>query len=493
MSASLWGRSAGVAVAFTLLITGCGLFSETSTAGEPVDGEATSSVAAGNTTTSGDTDREEATGDDVITVVYPTLPAITVHDPAALTAAGDVLGAELDGLDDPDAGLDVVSPACDGSGVIRPEGELDVFDLEEVPDYLNLEGSSHVQLTTDPDGTRHYLDLSGDNNLSLDVAPDGSGRLADLGGDRNLTVEVAADGSGTLDDLGGDRNLSIEVAADGSGTYQDLGGDRNFTVEVDADGLGSTDDLGGDNNRRVSIDGDGDGSLRDLGGDRNLDLTVEGAQVVFRDLGGNRNLNLERTEDGSVSFRDLGGDRNLSVEVAPDGSGRYQDVSSGIDVSFDAEGEATDGSGRRVVVPEFPSVAVADRIPPLGTLGRLTTPCAVVLRLSADVLFDFDQATLRPEADEVLAGVAAALAGTDAPLQVEGHTDAIGTDEYNDDLSLRRADAVVAALTDGGVTAGMTAVGYGETRPIAPNTKPDGEDDPAGRALNRRVEIVVGG
>lgn len=494
MTPRTWARTSSVAAAATLLVTGCGLFSETAAS----DDTTTSSAAAGTAATPADpgTDGTDdaGTGDaDVITIVYPTLPAITVHDPAALTAAGDVLGTELGGLEDPDTGLDVVSPACDSAGVVLPEGEMDVFDLEAVPSYLNLDGSSHVELTTDPDGTRHYRDLSDDKHLSLDVAPDGSGRLQDLGGDRHLTVEVAADGSGELKDLGGDRHLTIEVAADGSGTYQDLGGDRHFSVDVASDGTGSTTDLGGTNHRQVEIYGGGNGSLEDLGGDQHLNLTVDGDHVTFQDLGGNRHVTLERFDDGSVDFQDLGGDSHLSLEVEPDGSGWYEDVTAGIEVSFDAEGNATDGSGHRVVVPDFPAVAVVDRIPPLGTLGRLTTPCAVVLRFSADVLFDFDQATLRPEADEVLAQAADALSSTDEPLTVEGHTDAMGSDEYNDDLSLRRADAVVAALTEDGVTAEMTAVGYGETRPIAPNTTPAGDDDPAGRALNRRVEIVVGG
>ncbi|MDF2483808.1 MAG: hypothetical protein K0R79_4165 [Stenotrophomonas indicatrix] len=76
---------------------------------------------------------------------------------------------------------------------------------------------------------------------------------------------------------------------------------------------------------------------------------------------------------------------------------------------------------------------------------------------------------------------------------VPGHTDSKGTDAYNQKLSERRATAVYNYLTKNGVDAGRLAgpIGYGESRPIAPNTNPDGSDNPEGRAKNRRTELNV--
>jgi len=113
--------------------------------------------------------------------------------------------------------------------------------------------------------------------------------------------------------------------------------------------------------------------------------------------------------------------------------------------------------------------------------------------LTADLLFDFDKADLRPEAllRDVLAQIKAKLK---RPLiRIEGHTDAKGSDEYNDVLSQRRAASVKAWLvTAGHVPAkSVTTAGLGEHSPVAPNEKPDGTDDPAGRQKNRRVEIVA--
>jgi outer membrane protein OmpA-like peptidoglycan-associated protein len=78
-------------------------------------------------------------------------------------------------------------------------------------------------------------------------------------------------------------------------------------------------------------------------------------------------------------------------------------------------------------------------------------------------------------------------------FRVEGHTDAKGAEQYNQELSVRRATSVRDWLVrSAGLRAGsVTAVGFGETRPVAPNAKADGSDDPEGRQRNRRVEIVV--
>lgn len=116
-------------------------------------------------------------------------------------------------------------------------------------------------------------------------------------------------------------------------------------------------------------------------------------------------------------------------------------------------------------------------------------------RLTADVLFDFDRAELRPQAEGVLRDVARQLRDLGARLvvRVEGHTDARGEDAYNDALSLRRAEAVRNWLAGpGGLPrGGIEARGLGERQPVAANAKADGSDDPIGRQQNRRVEIVA--
>jgi outer membrane protein OmpA-like peptidoglycan-associated protein len=115
--------------------------------------------------------------------------------------------------------------------------------------------------------------------------------------------------------------------------------------------------------------------------------------------------------------------------------------------------------------------------------------------LPADVLFDFDEASIRPDARDALEEISASIAKRfpDRPLEIRGHTDAKGSDAYNKDLSERRAASVKTWLAaNGGINkARMATFGFGETKPVAPNANPDGSDNPAGRQRNRRVEVLV--
>jgi len=119
-------------------------------------------------------------------------------------------------------------------------------------------------------------------------------------------------------------------------------------------------------------------------------------------------------------------------------------------------------------------------------LKKLDLGVKVVLN---NIFFDFDKATLRPESTAELERLQKLL--TETPtlrLEISGHTDNVGKADYNQDLSQRRAKAVVEYLAQHGVAANrLTAAGYGDTQPVAPNTTP--ED----RQLNRRTEFKITG
>jgi outer membrane protein OmpA-like peptidoglycan-associated protein len=121
-------------------------------------------------------------------------------------------------------------------------------------------------------------------------------------------------------------------------------------------------------------------------------------------------------------------------------------------------------------------------------LQTTETARGLIVNMS-DVLFDFNKYTLKPEAREKLAKVSGILlAYPNLKLQVEGYTDNIGSDEYNQKLSEQRADAVRDYLASQGVPdANITAAGYGKSSPIADNSTN------SGRAQNRRVQMVVSG
>ncbi|WP_371029623.1 OmpA family protein [Pseudoclavibacter sp. JSM 162008] len=111
-----------------------------------------------------------------------------------------------------------------------------------------------------------------------------------------------------------------------------------------------------------------------------------------------------------------------------------------------------------------------------------------VVTLKSDILFDFNSAAV-PDT----AGVAIAEAVKDAPqgaaVTIGGHTDGVGDPASNLTLSQQRADAVAAVIRAERPDLQITATGYGDTQPVAENTT-GGEDNPEGRAQNRRVEIT---
>lgn len=116
------------------------------------------------------------------------------------------------------------------------------------------------------------------------------------------------------------------------------------------------------------------------------------------------------------------------------------------------------------------------------------TPQGESISVGSDVLFAFGSAELTPAAADQLAGVNARIAAEGpTAVRVEGHTDGIGDDAANQTLSEQRAAAVAAVLNTG---APVQQVGFGESQPLFPETV-SGEDDPAARAKNRRVTIVL--
>jgi outer membrane protein OmpA-like peptidoglycan-associated protein len=109
-----------------------------------------------------------------------------------------------------------------------------------------------------------------------------------------------------------------------------------------------------------------------------------------------------------------------------------------------------------------------------------------ILRLG-NIYFDYNKATIRPESRESLAKIAGVLQEyANVRLRVEGHTDSIASEQYNQQLSQDRADSVRNTLIELGVDeTRIDGIGYGEVRPIAPN------DTPEGRAENRRIEFKI--
>lgn len=172
-----------------------------------------------------------------------------------------------------------------------------------------------------------------------------------------------------------------------------------------------------------------------------------------------------------------------TTTTAEDGASPTTASSGGASSSFDrTSSEATSDLERRV------SETLSD-------LEAEVHDGDTVVTLPDTVLFDFDEAELRPEAAEVLDRLVEVIAFAEgAPVRVDGHTDSVGSATRNQELSEQRAQAVVDHLVAAGVDASrLTAAGHADTQPVAANTHEDGSDNPEGRARNRRVEVVIEG
>ena len=347
--------------------------------------------------------------------------------------------------------------AATGKAVAGYEpGQIPPIPMFELPD-LSLLTQSTGAFT--PDLTRTITSQPG-----VTVRParcDASGSLVSgstvLGGDGSMSTSSGAtsvtnngDGSGTYSD----GKVSIVNNGDGSGTYSD----GKVSIVINGDGSGTY----SDDHLSVVVNGDGSGTYTD---------SATGESIVING-------------DGSGTYSH----GKISIVNNGDGSGTYSDDK--VSIVNDGTGSAT-VDGATVSAKPVPKAGKVGTFPSIDA-AKPVQSCGTVITLEDSVLFDFGSSGLRSEASTTLSNLATVLKDSKAPkVQVQGHTDSISDDASNQTLSEQRAKAVTDALTSNGVTATIESVGYGETRPVAPNENSDGSDNPAGRRLNRRVEIFV--
>ena len=127
-----------------------------------------------------------------------------------------------------------------------------------------------------------------------------------------------------------------------------------------------------------------------------------------------------------------------------------------------------------------------------GSISVRKADGGTVLSVASDVLFAFDSANLSPKAQATLTDISKIINDSQVKVvNVVGHTDARGTDAYNRKLSTARAESVAAFLVKEGVAQSrIRSEGRGEAEPVAEN-EIDGQDNPSGRAKNRRGEFVL--
>ena len=252
----------------------------------------------------------------------------------------------------------------------------------------------------------------------------------------NGTVVNAGDGSGVITE----GSTTITYAGDGSGTYTNMATMLTITVDADGSGTYTTPDT------TFTLDGKGSGTYTN---------TSSGETI---------------TNDGNGS----GTHTTRTVTVINNGDGTAQ------------------VNGQKVTdAPKVDKAAKLGKFPAVESLKPVES-CGTLITLEDGVLFDFGKSEIRSDASQTLKKLADVLNNAKVPAaHIYGHTDSISDEAFNQQLSEARANAVSSELKKDGVTATMDATGYGESKPVAPNENADGSDNPAGRALNRRVEIFI--
>lgn len=419
------------------------------------DASASAVDSAGNRTSER---RFTADGSEIVALSVPLIPPIELPPIGELAETGRLAEERLGGLvTTAISGVDVVAASCAAEG-----GELVYGD-------------------------------AGDDLFESD----GSGRIVERSSDGLTTLTVEADGSGEFynEDRSSGQLLTVKVNADQSGEYFEQRSDMLTTILVNPDLTGEFFRESDAAKTTVAIRADGSGEYFDQ--QRTGLLTVKarasGSGEYFFEGVQEDKITLLVRDDGSWQLTDRNDLRLIEVKVARDGSGTYaRRAFDPLVFDFNANGDGVSGNrALRLEVPPTPTFTVAAKFPPLGRFGALNPPCATIIRFDAQLLFDFGESEIRDEAAATLDEVVETLNEIGKPIEVNGHTDSRGTDERNLALSLDRANAVLSELEQRGLVVDTVVNGFGETQPVAPNEDDAGEDNPSGRALNRRVEVVI--
>ena len=278
---------------------------------------------------------------------------------------------------------------------------------------------------------------------------DGSGVTTNSSG----TVVNGGDGSGVITQ----GPISIVYGGDGTGVYSNADTGLSINVNEDGSGVYSTPTLS------INLDGMGGGNYTDS----------------------SKTISIINNGDGSGNYSTA----TVSIINNGDGSGSYSD--STLTIRNNGDGTAVVNGTTVTDAPKVDKVSKLGKFPPIASLQPVES-CGTLITLEDGVLFDFGKSDIRPDAAQTLRSLAGVLNNAKVPAaHIYGHTDSVSDEAFNQQLSEARANAVKNDLAKNGVTATMDATGYGESKPVAPNENADGSDNPAGRALNRRVEIFI--
>lgn len=384
---------------------------------------------------------------------------------------------------------------CDGTQEMVLRGRL----IEAGDVAVSAEGTCNLEIIGSrivADGTA--LETSGTATIKLfdshvsgrDFAVRSSGMSTVSHHNSRIEGNVSTSGFATVEKAS-DSSVAAE-AADSSTSRDAVSVQADSSVEIGADGEIRVRDAEGET--AVDVGPGGDVRVNDRGKQTQVDVR-EDRKVVVDD-----NADTEVRVGTDRDKVDVQDDSGATFQMEADGSIRADDGLTTVAVDDEWVGVRSKDGAADVQVARADdwrdrtgSIRIeSDTAQVLVDLGATKQEGTLEMDLAGDVLFDFDSVQIRPEAARQLAKVAHVIRDrATGRVEVIGHTDAKGSEDYNKKLSQQRAISVMRWLnTKEGIPAEiMVGKGKGSSKPIAHNTMPDGSDNPEGRAKNRRVEI----
>ncbi len=308
-------------------------------------------------------------------------------------------------------------------------------------EFENVPGISVKPASCDGNGLVYTSDFIVSNGEASVINSDAGSGVIDSSGagvlnSDSLTAVITGDGGGVISKDG----VMASIMPDGSGVIEDENNEISLTRLPDGTGTYSHGDIA------ITITGE-----------RSATFTSDQYTLVYAD------------EDNAQFSSD-----DLMIIIA---HGQAM-ITAGDDT-------------KTVQAKPLAKVPLIGKLPPLEKLERPNV-CGLRIVFEDAILFDFDKYELRPAGKAAIEKVATAIAQFDIKaLEIHGHTDSKSDQAYNLTLSEKRANSVKDYLQQQGVVAGLQAIGFGESKPVAPNENADGSDNPSGRQANRRVEIFI--
>ncbi len=307
--------------------------------------------------------------------------------------------------------------------------------------FESVPGISVKPASCDGNGLVYISDFIVSNDEASVINSDAGSGVIDSSGagvlnSDNLTAVITGDGGGVIDKDG----VMATIMPDGSGVIEDENRDISLTRMPDGTGTYSHGEI------TLTINGERSGTF-----------TSSQYSMVYAD------------EDNAQFSSD-----DLMIIIA--------------------HGQAMITAGdqtKTVAAKPLAKVPLIGKLPPLEKLERPNV-CGLRIIFEDAILFDFDKYELRPAGKVAIEKVAEAIGQFNiGALEIHGHTDSKSDEAYNFALSEKRANSVQDYLQQLGVVASLKAIGFGESKPVAPNENADGSDNPSGRQANRRVEIFI--